>query len=64
MMGKNKIEGKWCIQIWKDEPAIVTKSTSLTNCRTSVEGIVLKKNKFSSPYTYSGKVIELKAVFK
>lgn len=47
------------------EPAIVTKSTSLTNCRTSVEGIVLMKNsRYNNTYTYSGKVIELKAVFK
>lgn len=49
----------------KIEPAIVTKSTSLTNCRTSVEEIVLKKgNIFGSLYIYSGKIIELKAVFK
>lgn len=47
----------------KIEPAIVTKSTGLTNCRTSVDNIVLKKDKiFNAPY--SGKVIELKAVFK
>lgn len=49
----------------KIEPAIVTKSTSLTNCRTSIEGIVLRKDsRYNDTYTYSGKIIELKAVFK
>lgn len=49
----------------KIEPAIVTKSTGLTNAKSSVGGIVLKPYKvFSYTYTFSGKVIELKVSFK